>query len=182
MSNPLFIHSKNSTAPTPAMLLAPHFFIKPAPLLSPNAKPAPAKAAPPPKNVASFSMCVMASAIVLLIPILCNTFDAVCCEKVTPSATLSFIIKRKSITFPTVFWIVSLIPGSELANQRMAGPYGAFAIRLMNDPNAAKVTNDWMNLFDDSNDGANFLATRQSKADQEAEVSVLDAEVDGRLS
>ena len=68
------------------------------------------------------------------------------------------------------------------SQQRMAGPVGARAMELMTNPAAQAATNNWMRMFMDSNPGADFMASRQAKANAQAEVAVLDAEVDGRIS
>ena len=68
------------------------------------------------------------------------------------------------------------------SSQRMAGPVGARAMELMTNPVAQQATNNWMNLFNQSNPGADFNATKQAQANSQAEVAVLDAEVDGRIS
>ncbi len=68
------------------------------------------------------------------------------------------------------------------SNQRMAGPVGARAMELMTNPSAQAATNNWMNLFSQSNQGQEFNMAKQQQANSQAEVAVLDAEVDGRIS
>ena len=70
----------------------------------------------------------------------------------------------------------------DTANQRMAGPVGARAMELMTNPAAQAATNNWMNLFSQSNQGLEFNMAKQQQANAQAEVAVLDAEVDGRIS
>ena len=47
---------------------------------------------------------------------------------------------------------------------RKAGPVGARALQLMNDPEAIQATNNWMNLFGQSNEGAQFNQTKSQQA------------------
>ena len=50
------------------------------------------------------------------------------------------------------------------AASRKAGPVGARAMQLMNDPEAIQATNNWMNLFAQSNQGADFNRTKSQQA------------------
>ena len=50
------------------------------------------------------------------------------------------------------------------ARQRMAGPQGARAIELLNDPQAQADTKRWMDLFGLSNEGAQFEQAKIQKA------------------
>ena len=43
-----------------------------------------------------------------------------------------------------------------VTGRRMAGPVGAFALKLMNDPNAKAANDGWMSRFAMSNEGAQF--------------------------
>lgn len=52
----------------------------------------------------------------------------------------------------------------DTSNQRMAGPTGARALQLMNDPEAINATNNWMELFAQSNQGSDFNATKSQQA------------------
>ena len=68
------------------------------------------------------------------------------------------------------------------SQQRMAGPVGARAMELMTNPAAQAATNNWMSMFSQSNQGTEFNMAKQQQANAQAEVAVLDAEVDGRIS
>lgn len=56
---------------------------------------------------------------------------------------------------------------------RMAGQMGARALELMSDPNSAQQTNDWMELFSDSNEGAAFNAAKMNKAVSMAQTEAM---------
>ena len=51
-------------------------------------------------------------------------------------------------------------------NKRMAGPGGARALELMQDPEAKAKTDQWMGLFGMSNQGAEFERAKLEKAAQ----------------
>ena len=68
------------------------------------------------------------------------------------------------------------------SNQRMAGPVGARAMELMTNPAAQAATNNWMDMFGQSNQGTEFNMAKQQQADEQAELAVLNAEVEGRIS
>ena len=55
----------------------------------------------------------------------------------------------------------------DTTNQRMAGPVGARAMQLMNDPEAIEATNNWMDLFAQSNEGADFNYTKSQQAEDQ---------------
>ena len=40
--------------------------------------------------------------------------------------------------------------------RRMAGPVGAFALKMMNDPQTSSAVDGWMSRFNVSNEGAQF--------------------------
>lgn len=44
----------------------------------------------------------------------------------------------------------------------------------MNNPEAAQAADNWTNLFEESNQGAEFFASQQAKLNNEAEVQVMD--------
>ena len=92
--------------------------------------------------------------------------------------------EERPITFAEYNGAVDAQPSINLdqSQQRMAGPVGARAMELMNNPVAQAATDNWMSMFMDSNQGAEFMAARQAQANSQAEVEVLDAEVDGRIS
>ena len=72
-------------------------------------------------------------------------------------------------------------PYLDQSDQRMAGPVGARAMELMMNPAAMQATDNWMSMFSQSNQGAEFNATKQANANAQAEVAVLGAEVEGRI-
>ena len=92
--------------------------------------------------------------------------------------------EERPITFAEYNGAVDAQPSLNMdqSNQRMAGPVGARAMELMTNPAAQQATDNWMNLFSQSNQGQEFNMAKQSQADSQAEVAVLDAEVDGRIS
>lgn len=90
-------------------------------------------------------------------------------------------------TFAEYNGAVDAIPAQSLdrtSNNRMAGPMGKFALDLMNNPELAQNVNDWNNLFQDSNQGAEFFATKQQMANDVAETKVMNeiakSEVEGQ--
>lgn len=52
------------------------------------------------------------------------------------------------------------------SKRRMAGQMGERAQQLMNDPNEKVLTDQWMNLFGMSNEGAQFEQAKLQKAAQ----------------
>ena len=80
-------------------------------------------------------------------------------------------------TFAEYNGSIDALPATKLdvaARDRMAGPVGMRALELMNNPEAANAANDWNNLFEQSNQGAEFFATQQAQLDNQAEVKVMD--------
>ena len=51
---------------------------------------------------------------------------------------------------------------------------GMRALQLMTDPEAIKATDNWMSMFGESNQGAEFNMHKQQLMNQEAEVQVMD--------
>lgn len=54
------------------------------------------------------------------------------------------------------------------SNSRKAGQMAPRALELMQDPQAAQVTNEWMEMFGQSNQGAQFNQAKQSMANEAA--------------
>lgn len=80
-------------------------------------------------------------------------------------------------TFAEYNGATDAIPATKLditSNNRKAGPVGMRALQLMNDPEAMQATNNWMNMFGESNQGAEFNMHKQQLMNQEAEVAVMD--------
>ena len=67
----------------------------------------------------------------------------------------------------------------DTSNQRMAGPVGSRALQLMNDPAALQATNNWMELFGQSNEGAAF---NQTKSQQAMNRQMATAEADSQAT
>ena len=87
-------------------------------------------------------------------------------------------------TFAEYNGSVDAIPSTKLditSKDRKAGYVGMRALELMNNPEASRAADDWNNLFEQSNQGAEFNATKQANANAQAEVAVLGAEVEGRI-
>jgi hypothetical protein len=51
------------------------------------------------------------------------------------------------------------------SSARKAGQVGQRALELMNNPEAAQRTDEWMNQFGQSNEGAEFNRSKQAEAD-----------------
>ena len=79
-------------------------------------------------------------------------------------------------TFAEYNGATDAIPATSLdiTSNRKAGPVGMRALALMNDPEAMAATNNWMNMFGQSNQGAEFNMAKQQLMNQEAEVAVMD--------
>ena len=80
-------------------------------------------------------------------------------------------------TFAEYNGSVDAIPSTKLditAKDRKAGYVGMRALELMNNPEASRAADDWNNLFEQSNQGAEFFATQQAQLDNQAEVKVMD--------
>ena len=75
-------------------------------------------------------------------------------------------LKQQAAETPSNFGILagaSERPAGERFNkQRMAGESGARALAMMNDPNEAQRTDEWMERFGMSNEGAAFNEARMS--------------------
>jgi len=85
-------------------------------------------------------------------------------------------VKKELMSNPTTFGSdmgVSQIPASgeldKKHQKRMAGPMGAFALAMM-DPMKSQQTNQWMEQFGMSNQGAEFNQAKQMQANQAAGV------------
>ena len=68
-------------------------------------------------------------------------------------------LKQTPATFATDSGVVKVMPDRQLkttSKTRMAGPMGQRAMELMNDPEAAEATKQWMKLFAQSNEGMQF--------------------------
>ena len=91
--------------------------------------------------------------------------------------------EERPVTFAEYNGAVDAQPSTNLdvSNQRMAGPVGARALELMTNPEAVAATDNWMGMFGQSNQGAEFNMTKQAMASEQAELAVLDAEVEGRI-
>lgn len=79
-------------------------------------------------------------------------------------------IKRELESNPTTFGsdtgVAQIQPNTDLAssNKRMAGPMGAHAVALMNDPELAQYTDTWMSQFGLSNQGGEFNQEKMRQA------------------
>ena len=84
---------------------------------------------------------------------------------------------EKPVTFAYYNGEVEPIPSKSLqassalrgTRQRFAGPGGGFAMKLMNDPEQAQATKDWMEMFGESNQGYEFNQAKMMEADQPAD-------------
>ena len=80
-------------------------------------------------------------------------------------------------TFAEYNGSIDALPSTKLdvsARDRMAGPVGMRALELMNNPEAAEATNNWMNLFSQSNQGMEFNMSKQQQANGIAETQVMN--------
>ncbi len=80
-------------------------------------------------------------------------------------------------TFAEYNGATDAIPASPLditSSNRKAGPMGMRALELMNNPEAMAATDRWMNLFNESNQGAEFNASMQARLNNEAETQVMN--------
>ena len=80
-------------------------------------------------------------------------------------------------TFAEYNGAVDVKPATKLditSKDRKAGFVGMRALELMNNPEAMQAADDWNNLFEQSNQGAEFFATQQARLNNEAEVKVMD--------
>ena len=83
--------------------------------------------------------------------------------------------EERPVTFAEYNGAVDAEPTQNLdqTQQRMAGPVGARAMQLMNDPVAQDATNNWMELFGQSNQGTEFNASKQAQATEAATTEVM---------
>ena len=80
-------------------------------------------------------------------------------------------------TFAEYNGAVDAIPGQSLqlsSSNKKAAPVGKFAMDLMNNPELAQGVDNWNNLFQESNQGAEFFATQQRDADEAADTQVMN--------
>jgi hypothetical protein len=63
---------------------------------------------------------------------------------------------------------------------RMAGPGGVHAMRLKTDPEYAMKTAEWEGLFGQSNQGADFNATKRAAAQAQAELNITNQQLGRR--
>ena len=91
--------------------------------------------------------------------------------------------EERPVTFAEYDGAVDPIAPADMdtTNQRMAGPVGARAMQLMRDPEAIAATNNWMNMFSQSNQGTEFNMAKQSQANAIAETAVMEKEIQGDL-
>ena len=76
-------------------------------------------------------------------------------------------LKRQAEEQPSNFGILDGAvekPTNGKSGQRMAGPVGARAMQLMNDPNEQRRTQNWMGQFGMSNEGLQFNQARMMMA------------------
>ncbi|MAA76856.1 MAG: hypothetical protein CML73_02330 [Rhodobiaceae bacterium] len=79
-------------------------------------------------------------------------------------------VKRELESNPSTFGsdlgVAQIEPNTDLvsSNKRMAGPMGAHAIALMNDPELAQYTDTWMSQFGLSNEGGQFNQEKMRQA------------------
>ena len=73
-------------------------------------------------------------------------------------------------SFATMSGADSVSTEKDLATgRRMAGPVGAFALKLMNDPATQSAVNGWMSRFNTSNEGAQFNQAKMGGVPPEKE-------------
>lgn len=63
-------------------------------------------------------------------------------------------LKQTPATFATDSGVAKFVP--EKGKRMAGGPIGQRALELMNDPEAAEATKQWMELFAQSNEGMQF--------------------------
>lgn len=90
-------------------------------------------------------------------------------------------IKRELEEFPTIPAMangeVDPLTTSNLAaknNVRKAGPGGVHAVNLLTNPEAIAATENWMNLFGQSNQGMEFNQAKMIQAQDMAMASATD--------
>ena len=91
--------------------------------------------------------------------------------------------EERPVTFAEYNGATEPIAPADMAitNQRMAGPVGARAMQLMRDPQAIQATDNWMNMFGQSNQGSQFNMAKQAQANAIAETAVMEKEIKGEL-
>ena len=76
--------------------------------------------------------------------------------------------EEQPVTFAEYNGASEALPSGSLdsQNQRMAGPVGARAMQLMNDPQARAATERWEGLFGQSNQGGEFNQEKMRQASE----------------
>ena len=88
--------------------------------------------------------------------------------------------EEQPATFAEYNGATDVIPAGnmELRNQtRMAGQMGARALELMNNPEASQQVNNWMELFGQSNQGAEFNMAKSQQAMAQAQLAESQIEM-----
>ena len=91
-------------------------------------------------------------------------------------------LKSQPATFAMDSGVPKITPGKNLqanGSTRMAGQMGARALELMQDQNEAARTNQWMEMFGQSNQGAEFNQTKQMQASQVADAQLANEAAQG---
>lgn len=70
-------------------------------------------------------------------------------------------------TFGTENGAAVSVTDKDLKQTRMAGPGGAFAMKLMNDPSFSKQIDGWNDMFASSAPGQQFYGQQQQEETQE---------------
>ena len=87
--------------------------------------------------------------------------------------------EERPVTFAEVNGASDAQPTASLdvTNQRMAGPVGARALELMSNPVARASTENWMDEYSQSNEGAAFNQTKTDQAIQRDELALTNKEL-----
>lgn len=91
-------------------------------------------------------------------------------------------LKSQPATFATDSGVAKVTPDRDMQSRnstRMAGEMGARAIELMQNPQEAGRTSQWMEMFGQSNQGNEFNQTKQMQASQAANAQVINEAAKG---
>ena len=87
--------------------------------------------------------------------------------------------EERPVTFAEVGGASDAQPSASLdvKNQRMAGPIGARALELMNNPEARAATDNWYNRWSETNEGALFNEEKTRQAMERDEFLSTNAQL-----
>ena len=103
-------------------------------------------------------------------------------EQIIQGNRIQAELKSQPATFGRDSGVAKIRPGGDLQSKsspRMAGQKGARALELMQNLEEASRTNEWMEMFGQSNQGAEFNQTKEAQAAKVADAQLANEAAQG---